>query len=132
MGGDHGPDVTLPACRSFLDRNADAQLLMVGLPANLRTFSHPRARIIEASEVVGMDDPLEVALRRKKDSSMRVAIQQVKDGAAQAAVSAALADLPDTAGWDAYLAGPETFSDTAAASLRAAGLPKEQIVAAVA
>ena len=88
MGGDHGPDVTLPACRSFLDRNADAQLLMVGLHANLRTFSHPRARIVAASEVVGMDDPLEVALRRKKDSSMRVAIQQVKDGAAQAAVSA--------------------------------------------
>jgi glycerol-3-phosphate acyltransferase PlsX len=43
---------------------------------------------VTASEVVSMDDPLEVALRRKKDSSMRVAIQQVKDGAAQAAVSA--------------------------------------------
>jgi glycerol-3-phosphate acyltransferase PlsX len=43
---------------------------------------------VAASEVVTMDDPLEVALRRKKDSSMRVAIQQVKDGAAQAAVSA--------------------------------------------
>ena len=51
-------------------------------------FSHPRARVIAASEVVGMDDPIEVALRKKKDSSMRVAIQQVKDGAAQAAVSA--------------------------------------------
>jgi glycerol-3-phosphate acyltransferase PlsX len=43
---------------------------------------------VPASEVVAMDDPVEVALRRKKDSSMRVAIQQVKDGAAQAAVSA--------------------------------------------
>ncbi|MES2880203.1 MAG: phosphate acyltransferase PlsX [Pseudomonadota bacterium] len=88
MGGDHGPRVTLPACRNFLDRHADAQLLMVGLPDSLSSFSHPRATIIVASEVVGMDDPLEVALRRKKDSSMRVAIQQVKDGAAQAAVSA--------------------------------------------
>ncbi|MEO8120725.1 MAG: phosphate acyltransferase, partial [Rhodoferax sp.] len=88
MGGDHGPRVTLPACRNFLGRHPDAQLLMVGLPDSLRAFSHPRATLVSASEVVGMDDPLEVALRRKKDSSMRVAIQQVKDGAAQAAVSA--------------------------------------------
>jgi glycerol-3-phosphate acyltransferase PlsX len=88
MGGDHGPRVTLPACRRFLDRHADVQLLLVGLPASLSTFSHLRATIVAASEVVGMDDPIEVALRRKKDSSMRVAIQQVKDGVAQAAVSA--------------------------------------------
>ena len=88
MGGDHGPRVTLPACRNFLDRCPDAALLLVGLPESLKEFSHPRAKTILASEVVGMDDPLEVALRRKKDSSMRVAIQQVKDGAAQAAVSA--------------------------------------------
>ncbi len=88
MGGDHGIGVTLPACRHFLDQHADAQLLMVGLPDSLKTFTHPRATLVFASEIVGMDDPLEVALRRKKDSSMRVAIQQVKDGAAQAAVSA--------------------------------------------
>jgi glycerol-3-phosphate acyltransferase PlsX len=88
MGGDHGPRVTLPACRNFLDRHADAQLILVGLPESLSEFSHLRAQIVVASEVVGMDDPLEVALRRKKDSSMRVAIQQVKDGIAQAAVSA--------------------------------------------
>ena len=61
---------------------------MVGLPARLEAFTHPRARLVAASEVVGMDDSLEVALRKKKDSSMRVAIQQVKDGAAQAVVSA--------------------------------------------
>lgn len=88
MGGDHGPRVTLAACRAFLDRHPDAALLMVGAPAALADFSHPRATLIGASEVVGMDDPIEVALRRKKDSSMRVAIQQVKDGAAQAAISA--------------------------------------------
>ncbi|HEY5580466.1 MAG TPA: phosphate acyltransferase PlsX [Rhodoferax sp.] len=88
MGGDHGPHVTLPACRHFLDRHADVQLLLVGLSESLASFSHQRAKVIAASEVVGMDDPLEVALRRKKDSSMRVAIQQVKDGVAQAAVSA--------------------------------------------
>ena len=63
-------------------------MLLVGLPESLSAFSHPRARVVLASEVVGMNDPLEVALRKKKDSSMRVAIQQVKDGAAQAAVSA--------------------------------------------
>ena len=88
MGGDHGPRITLPACRRFLDEHPDAQLLLVGLPEALQSFSHPRARMIPATEVVAMDDPVETALRRKKDSSMRVAIQQVKDGAAQAAVSA--------------------------------------------
>jgi glycerol-3-phosphate acyltransferase PlsX len=88
MGGDHGPRVTLPACRNFLEHQPEAQLVLVGLPDSLAAFSHPRARVVVASEVVGMDDPIEVALRRKKDSSMRVAIQQVKDGVAQAAVSA--------------------------------------------
>ena len=88
MGGDHGPIVTLVACRQFLDKHPEAELLMVGLPAALAGFSHPRATVVPASEVVGMDDSLEVALRKKKDSSMRVAITQVKNGAAQAAVSA--------------------------------------------
>ena len=88
MGGDHGPRVTLAACRNFLERHPEARLLLVWQPDQLSAFSHPRAQVVAASEVVGMDDPIEVALRRKKDSSMRVAIQQVKDGAAQAAVSA--------------------------------------------
>jgi glycerol-3-phosphate acyltransferase PlsX len=88
MGGDHGPGVTLVACRQFLESRPDARLVLVGLPEALAGFSHPRATVVTASEVVGMDDPVEVALRRKKDSSMRVTIQQVKDGAAQAAVSA--------------------------------------------
>ena len=88
MGGDHGPRVTLPACRQFLDRYPDAALLLVGLPASLAEFAHPRATVVAASEVVGMDDSIEIALRKKKDSSMRVAISQVKQGTAQAAVSA--------------------------------------------
>lgn len=88
MGGDHGLRVTLPACRRFLDGHPDAQLLLVGAGDTLQAFRHPRATLVTASEVVTMDDPVEVALRRKKDSSMRVAIQQVKDGKAQAAVSA--------------------------------------------
>ena len=88
MGGDHGPSVTLPAALMFLDKHPQAQLLLVGLPKALAGFTHPRARVVPASQVVTMDDSLETALRKKKDSSMRVAIQQVKDGAAQAAVSA--------------------------------------------
>jgi glycerol-3-phosphate acyltransferase PlsX len=88
MGGDHGPSVTLPACRQFLDKHPDVSLLLVGLPEVLADFTHPRVKRVSASQVVAMDDPLEVALRRKKDSSMRVAIEQVKDGAAQAVVSA--------------------------------------------
>jgi glycerol-3-phosphate acyltransferase PlsX len=88
MGGDHGPKVTLPACQQFLDQHTDAALVIVGLADALKNFSHPRATLVTVTEVVTMDDPLEIALRRKKDSSMRVAIQHVKDGVAQAAVSA--------------------------------------------
>ena len=88
MGGDHGPRVTLAACRRFLDSHPDARLLLVGLPEALKDFTHARASVVPASEVVGMDDPIEVALRRKKQSSMRIAIEQVHSGAAQAAVSA--------------------------------------------
>ncbi|MCY7304963.1 MAG: phosphate acyltransferase PlsX [Rhodoferax sp.] len=88
MGGDHGVVITLPACRTFLERHPDARLLLVGLPQSLAGFSHARATLVSASEVVSMDDPIEVALRRKKDSSMRLALDRVKDGTAAAAVSA--------------------------------------------
>lgn len=88
MGGDHGPRVTLAACRQFLNSHSDAHLLLVGKAEELASFKHERATIVPATEVVSMDDPVEVALRKKKDSSMRVAVQQVKVGAAQAAVSA--------------------------------------------
>ena len=47
-----------------------------------------RITVVHASEVVEMDDPIEVALRRKKDSSMRITAEQVKEGLAQAAISA--------------------------------------------
>lgn len=87
MGGDHGIGVTLPACRAFLESHPDASLVLVGRPEAV-VLAHPRARVVAATEVVGMDDPIEVAMRKKKDSSMRVAIDQVKQGAAAAAVSA--------------------------------------------
>jgi len=82
------------ACRAFLDHHADARVLLVGRPEALEAARHwPRCEIVAASEVVQMDDPVEVALRRKKDSSMRVAISLLKAGddaapRAQACVSA--------------------------------------------
>ena len=81
MGGDHGPSVTLPACRSFLDKHPDATLLLVGRPEQIAAARDwPRCTLVPASEVVEMDDPVEVALRRKRDSSLRVALQLLKAG----------------------------------------------------
>jgi phosphate acyltransferase len=92
MGGDVGPAATLPACAAFLASHPQAQLLLVGRPEVFKPWpqllNNVRCRVVPASEVIEMDDPVEIAMRKKKDSSMRVAIQQVKDGAAQAAVSA--------------------------------------------
>jgi len=95
MGGDHGPSVTIPAALSFLKQQPDAEIILVGLEDALRAElkkhhaeKNPRLTIKHASEVVAMDDPIEVALRRKKDSSMRVAVELVKEGGAHACVSA--------------------------------------------
>jgi glycerol-3-phosphate acyltransferase PlsX len=88
MGGDHGPAVTLPACRSFLAKHPQAELMLVGTAAALEPArGWPRCTPVVATEVVTMDDPVETALRRKRDSSMRVAICQLK-GEAHACVSA--------------------------------------------
>jgi phosphate acyltransferase len=95
MGGDHGPSVTVPAALAFLARESDVELILVGLEGVLRAelkkhkaLDLPRLSIVDATEVVEMDDSLEVALRRKKNSSMRIAIQLVKDKRANACVSA--------------------------------------------
>ena len=94
MGGDHGPSATLPACRAFLAAHAQAELILVGRAEALALARDwPRCTIVAATEVVEMDDSIEVALRRKRDSSLRVAVSQVKAGAdgtaaAQACVSA--------------------------------------------
>ena len=66
MGGDHGPQVILPACRRFLDSHAEARLLLVGRPEALQGFRHERAQVVAASEVIGMDDAIEVALTEAK------------------------------------------------------------------
>ncbi len=72
------PAVTLPACKAFLDSHAQAQCCSSARPMHWRPRANwERCRIVDASEVVTMDDPIEVALRRKKNSSMRVAISQL-------------------------------------------------------
>jgi glycerol-3-phosphate acyltransferase PlsX len=93
MGGDHGAGVILPACRAFLDSHPEAELLLVGRGEALApAAAWARCSLVPASEVVAMDDSIEVALRRKRDSSLRVAIAQVKQvegvAAAHACVSA--------------------------------------------
>ena len=95
MGGDHGPGVTVPACLDFLASDSDARLLLVGrvdaLAAELKRHgasSHPAVELVEATEVVAMDEDVRSAIRTKKHSSMRIAIDLVKDGRAQACVSA--------------------------------------------
>jgi len=95
MGGDHGPPVTVPACLDFLASNPQAQLLLVGLREPLerelaRAHSPHKERItvVPATEVVGMDEDVRSAIRTKKQSSMRIAIDLVKDARAQACVSA--------------------------------------------
>jgi glycerol-3-phosphate acyltransferase PlsX len=95
MGGDHGLPVTIPAALSFLDQRAEARVVLVGdaesivnaLRARNRA-DDPRIRVQHASEIVGMDDPPAIALRGKRDSSMRVAVDLVKNGEADACVSA--------------------------------------------
>ncbi len=96
MGGDHGVSVTVPAAMAYLGKHTDDDIVLVGLAeairAELRTLGipedQPRLRIHHSSEVVGMDEQPQSALRGKKDSSMRVAINLVKEGAAHACVSA--------------------------------------------
>ncbi len=95
MGGDHGPHVTVKAALNILHREDDVNIVLVGLEdavhAELklrRVQVGTRLRVHHASEVVKMDDPLSVALRSKKDSSMRVTADLVKRGEADAGVSA--------------------------------------------
>jgi glycerol-3-phosphate acyltransferase PlsX len=95
MGGDHGPHVTVPAALNFLKSNPDVDVVLVGLrdaiEAELKARggrSGPRLRVHHASEVVLMDESPALALRNKKDSSIRVAVDLVKNGEAHACVSA--------------------------------------------
>src|SRR5947207_12774905 len=95
MGGDHGPLVTVAASLRFLAETRDARIVLVGNEdairealATAQSAAAARVSVRPASEIVAMHEPPADALRRKKDSSMRIAINLVKDGAAQACVSA--------------------------------------------
>lgn len=95
MGGDYGPTVTVPAALQALAEHKNLHLVLVGdqqlLQQQLqliKTVSHPRLTLLHASQQVTMDELPSQALRGKKDSSMRVAINLVKSGEANACVSA--------------------------------------------
>ncbi|GAB5605703.1 phosphate acyltransferase PlsX [Sideroxyarcus sp. TK5] len=96
MGGDHGVSVTVPAAMSYLDKHAEDVIVLVGVADAIRSeldvlgVPHDRQnlRIHHSTEVVGMDEQPQSALRGKKDSSMRVAINLVKSSEASACVSA--------------------------------------------
>ena len=95
MGGDRGPAAVVPAAFAVLEHDDSVNLSLVGLPETLEDARRSaagrydaRLRYVLATEVVGMNEHPAEALRRKKQSSLRLAIQQVKDGVADACVSA--------------------------------------------
>jgi glycerol-3-phosphate acyltransferase PlsX len=97
MGGDHGLPTTIPAALGFLGQSSSNSVLLVGRESDIQAALaarnpaeslRARIEILHAEEVVAMDDPPAIALRNKRRSSMRLAIEAVKEGKAQAAVSA--------------------------------------------
>jgi len=100
MGGDIGPDVTIPAAIEALKSDPELSIILVGDQDKLKQYISnaitnttnsdvaERLSIEHASQVVAMDESPALALKKKKDSSMRVAINLVKEGRADAAVSA--------------------------------------------
>ena len=94
MGGDKGLCSTVPGALHALEKHSDLTVILVGLEDQIKealqrvkALDHPRIKIHHASEVVEMDESPALALRGKKDSSMRVAINLVKEGIANACVS---------------------------------------------
>ena len=95
MGGDFGPEVVIPAAVHVVKKSRDIHIILVGDETRLRDFAKDNNidldehfEIQHASQVVEMHEDPRHAVRKKKDSSMRVAINLVKEGRAQAAVSA--------------------------------------------
>lgn len=95
MGGDHGPSITVPASLEILAREPELRIVLVGQPEPIQALLRgrtgslgDRVAVREATQVVTMDEKPQDALRKKKDSSMRVAINLVKSGEADACVSA--------------------------------------------
>ena len=94
MSGDLGAEIVVRAAKACLDRHANLEIVLVGVEDELKGHmsrivgSEPRLKLQNATEVVGMSEAPADALRKKKDSSMRVAINLVKEGVAEACVSA--------------------------------------------
>ena len=95
MGGDHGPRVVVPAAVAVLAEHPELKLILVGNQETLapvlrkhKTRRGEQLAVQHASQQVDMDELPSQALRTKKDSSMRVALNLVKDGVADACVSA--------------------------------------------
>ena len=95
MGGDAGMDVVVPAAITAANQHPDVQIILVGDEAKLKpaitaagAADNPHLKIHHASQKVEMDELASSAMRNKKDSSMRVALNLVKDGVANACVSA--------------------------------------------
>lgn len=95
MGGDHGLSVVIPAAKKALEDHKDIALILVGDEQQIRASlgSHSltegdRLQVKHASQVVTMEDSPALALKSKKDSSMRIAINLVKEEQADAVVSA--------------------------------------------
>lgn len=95
MGGDFGPHCIVPACISCLAEHPSLHLVLVGQSELVESLiaRHPgvdraRLRVEHADEIIGMNDQPALALRSKPDSSMRVGLELVRDGAVQACVSA--------------------------------------------
>lgn len=95
MGGDIGAEVVIHAVKLVLDRQPRLRVILVGDEGTIKTemAKHDlqigeRLSVRHCTQVVNMDDPPSVAMRNKKDSSMRVAVNLVKEQEAQAAVSA--------------------------------------------
>ena len=92
MGGDHGPEVTVRAALEFVRKHDDVRAILVGIDEKIRPFlaSADVSRLVvrHASEVVAMDESPALAIRTKKESSMRVALDLVRNGEADACVSA--------------------------------------------
>lgn len=95
MGGDFGPPVTVPASLKILKKYENISIILVGdadkitkILKKKKLLNHPRISVHHTTQVVGMDELPQTALKNKKDSSMRVSINLVKEGAADACVSA--------------------------------------------
>ncbi|KTD19476.1 phosphate acyltransferase PlsX [Legionella israelensis] len=95
MGGDHGLKIVVPASVRAIKKHPNLKLLLVGDQEQINVMlkkhgakDSKQISVVHASEIVSMDELPSHALRNKKDSSMRVAINLVKEKKAQACVSA--------------------------------------------